>query len=694
MTIDRSDILLPLFAPTSTLPGIGKRLEYILDNKIGKRVLDLLFHMPISTIDRSISKDISNVNKNSLLTIEITISDHFPSFYKSNKPYKVLSHFENESIEIIFFNARSDYIKKLLPVGKKFIVSGKTDFYKNKIQIINPDYIVNSESKNILLKLEPVYPLFSNINSKSILKAISHSLELIPKNLPEWIPKKVLDNENFTTFYNSLKSIHHPEHKDDILPSSIYRKRLSYDEIFANQIEFFFNKFNNKFIKEFPKNFKLISSKKLISNLDFELTSDQLKVINEIKKDQLSSSIMKRMLQGDVGSGKTIVAITSLLNSFDFKGQSALMAPTEILAKQHFKTISKFLSKFKITIELLTSKIENKIKLDVYKRLENGDIHIIIGTQSLLSKTVVFKSLKLVIIDEQHKFGVKQRNDLQSKGSGVDILMLSATPIPRSLSMTKYADLDISSIYQKPANRIPINTIAVPYNRIEEIINAIERALKAGEKVYWICPVIESTENEDIQAVEKRFKELLLRFSFFNPNMIHGKLNNDLKNQTMESFILGNSKLLISTSVIEVGVDIPDATIIVIENSERFGLAQLHQLRGRVGRGNKNSYCLLIYNNNLNDVAKQRLETIRDTNNGFLIAEKDLKLRGPGEIFGKRQSGDIDFKIASLNENEDYIISINNNIKNFKFNNIKILLNLFNKGFVINTYIKNKFNII
>ena len=466
-------------------------------------------------------------------------------------------------------------------------------------------------------------------------------------------------------------------------------ERLSFDEVYANQLGLFIYRKKNQVSAKQNRKKNISYFKYVLKNLDFELTKAQLNCINEINQDISSKLQMKRLLQGDVGSGKTLVALSAILNLVEENKQAVLMSPTDLLSVQHYEFIKNVTDGLKINISLLTSKLKKSDKEKILQNIASGETSIIVGTHSIISDSVEFFKLGIAVIDEQHKFGVNQRNKILSKGNNIHLLLLTATPIPRSLTMTNYGDLDLSIISELPKNRKMIITKAMPLERYDEVIRAIGRALKRSEKVYWICPLLEMSEKLDMTALQKRYKILSKIFEIYNPVLAHGKMSKEDREESINNFFSNKSKILVASTVIEVGIDIPDATIIIIENSERFGLAQLHQLRGRVGRGSKQSYCILMYNKNISEIGKSRLETLKSSNDGFYIAEQDLNLRGPGEIFGTKQSGQETFRLFSLKDTELLITAksiakeiVNNEDLSFKH---EVLMNIFNKD----DYIQN-----
>ena len=691
MLINRPSTLFPLFADTTTLPGIGPKTAMLLSRKIGQTVLDLVFHIPISIIDRRPTIDLKSCPSHSVITVLVNIKKHIPSFFNSKKPYKVLAIYKNIEIEIIFFKPKGNYLLNILPINETVAISGKIVWFNDKIQITHPDYIVNKNKISDIPNFEPVYPLISGISSKILRRAIINGISKIPNNIPEWIPELIIKKYKWPSFKNALINIHVPKENYLSNINSISRDRLSFDEMLANQLANLKIKNSRKINKKTQKILKGKYFKSLISDLKFKLTESQKICILEIFNDQSQKYQMTRMLQGDVGSGKTLVAISSILNTIETGGQVALMAPTDILSRQHYLTICDYFKNFNIRTVLLTKKLKYVEKNKLLDDIKLGLIDLVIGTHSLISKNVEFNNLCLAIIDEQHKFGVEQRNSLLQKGVNVDLLLITATPIPRSLSMTIYGDLDISTINEKPLNRKNIYTIAIPKSRYDEVITAFKRALLNGDKAYWICPLLEETETIDVEAVKTRYNALKKIFDKYNPVLAHGKQTTEERNNSIDYFLTGKSKVLVATTVIEVGVDVPDASIIVIENAERFGLSQLHQLRGRVGRGDKQSYCLLLYNTPINNIAKERLEIIKNSNDGFLISEKDLILRGPGEILGKKQSGENKLKFSTFNDDK-LLNLINDNInynKDFeKKEDFIYLLSIFNKNETVQTMIK------
>ena len=685
MKITRPSILFPLFSDVTSIPGIGPKIAANLSKKIGNNIIDLLFHLPHSVIKRLDTLELNNCPSHSIITKKIKINKHLPGYYNTAKPYKILGVCENIDIEIIFFNFRNDYLKSKFPISSEVIVSGIINWYNGKPQITHPDYIVKPENINEIPKFETKYPLSNGLSNKILRKSIHYALEKIPNSLSEWLPSNIVEKNKWFTFKESLKYIHSPKNIYELNLMATCKERLGFDELLANQIGLSLYK-KNRTIKRLTlvkKNGRLF--KEIIKDLNFDLTNSQNQCLKEINFDLNNNTQMMRMLQGDVGSGKTLVAVSAILNIIESKKQAALMAPTDLLSVQHYQYIKTIFHKTHIKIGLLTGKIKKSEKLKILNDIKIGKLDLVIGTHSLISNDVYFKDLGIAIIDEQHKFGVEQRNKIILKGHNVHLLLMTATPIPRSLTLTMYGDLDISIINEIPKNRLPVITKALPINRYNEIIEAIDRALKKGEKVYWICPLLELSERLDVVALKNRYKTLKAIFNKYNPVLAHGKMLKTERENSINDFLTNKSKILVASTVIEVGIDIPDATIIIIENAERFGLAQLHQLRGRVGRSALQSYCILMYNKDINDLGKFRLETLKNNNDGFYVAEKDLELRGPGEVLGTRQSGEEKFKLSSLRDikllykakkTADEIVS--NKLSN-KEKNLNILLSIFNK---------------
>lgn len=632
-----------LFKPVSTIKGVGESYKkYLLKLNIEK-VIDLYFHLPSGLLKRRKNPGLTDIQDGEYVTIKLVVDNHLePHRSVRNKvPYRVSCHNDTGFVDLVFFNAYPEFIKRNLPEGETRIVSGKAEFFNGKMQISHPEYITTLEKENTVPFLEPLYPLTSGITQKNLRKIIVNSLGNISL-LPEWVSQNIIKKYSFLNWADSVKNLHIPQSED----LEKYRKRLAFDEILAMQIFLEICRAKIKKVKIDKINLSHAIINEFISELPFDLTNSQRQVFEEIKKDYSSGNKMLRLIQGDVGSGKTVVAAMAALPIFSAGKQVALMAPTEILANQHYKFFEKYFSKLGFNVALLTSKIKGAQRKKILQEIRDGSVNLVVGTQALFQENVEYNNLGLVIIDEQHRFGVQQRSELTNKGSA-HVLMMTATPIPRTLAMTLYGDMDISTIYEKPKERIKIETRVIPALRLEEIIGAISRALQNGEKIYWICPLIDESEKTDLVAAEKRFQEFQNIFGS-NVGLIHGRTKGLEREETMSKFINGEIKILVATTVIEVGVDVPDATIIIIENAERFGLSQLHQLRGRVGRGTKKSSCLLLYKEPLSELSTERLRILKNSDDGFFIAEEDLKLRGSGEITGEKQSGFQEFKLANF----------------------------------------------
>ena len=637
----RPKILYKLFSNIISLKGIGPKNAKVIERLCGKYVIDLLFHKPSTYIDRRNSPKIIDLEEGKIATIIVTIDSHSPSFNK-RMPYRINCTDNTGSVSIVYFNLRGPYLKKIFPVGRQKVISGKFEKFNDNFQITHPQHVVDIDNLDNVKKIECIYPLTSGLTSKTIQKSINSALiNLDP--LPEWIPDDKIKTNNWPNWNEAIKKIHNPINTSDSV-NSLFLERLVFDELLAQQltIRLIKNKISHTQGVPIKRNNKLI--KRLEENLDFSLTNDQLKTIDEISRDQSKPNKMLRLLQGDVGSGKTIVALFAMMQCLENEKRSILMAPTEILAEQHFNTIAKIINSMDLTCSLITSST---------KENHNFNADILIGTHALFQEKVSFDNIGLVVIDEQHKFGVHQRILLNEKaGNDCDILLMTATPIPRTLELAAYGDTDISKIMEKPKNRKEINTKSINITKVEDLKESLNKIISKGEKIYWVCPLVDESEKLQLQSVNERLKDLRSYYSDYSVEIVHGQMQQEDKNSVMQKFKSGKVNILVATSVIEVGIDDPDATVIIIENAERFGLSQLHQLRGRVGRGEKTSTCILLFNGPLTENAKRRIKIMKETNDGFKIAEEDLDIRGAGEILGSKQSGVPNFKLSNLDKHK------------------------------------------
>lgn len=671
-----------LFDNVETLKGIGKKLSTYLKKKKIEKINDLLWNLPYSSTDQSVSTTLDKLEIGKIFTLKVkVIKYNFPRI--RNLPNKIKCKDEHGEIDLVFFNSREGYIRKILPLNEWVVVSGKINYFKNRYQITNPNYITTLDKIDYVQSVIPKYSLTEGISEKVYRKIIQTILNEIP-SIDEWHDKKLLEKMNFLSWKESLDNLHNPNNELNI-NSNNYR-RLVYDEIFANFLFLSKNRNKIKKIKKNTKSFSLDNSKKIINSLPFKLTDGQKRIINEINKDLMSSQRMFRILQGDVGSGKTIVAFLAAINVINAGYQCALMVPTSILAEQHSKLFQKLLqeSKLNIKFDLLTSKIDKIKRKQLLDDLQNNKINFLIGTHALFQKTINFKKLGLVIIDEQHKFGVRQRINFAKKGEkNCDLLLMSATPIPRTMMMSIYGDMDTSKLTEKPLERKKILTLSKPEDKIDDLWPFIKNKINAREQVFWVCPLIEDSAKLDYSSTKKTFDLLEKKF----PNkiaIIHGALENEEKEKILKKFLNNEISILVSTTVIEVGIDFPNANTIVIENANKFGLAQLHQLRGRVGRGSKEGTCILLFKNQLSQNAKKRIQILKSSNDGFFIAEEDMKLRGYGDLIGFKQSGLKLFKLADPVQHEDLFNLAQENIEkmsNEELNHPKydLLLKLFDK---------------
>ncbi len=645
----RPALLNPLFAPVTSLAGVGpkqdKLFRYLLGRDETPRLIDLLLHLPASVIDRRARPKIRDAVRGTVVTLEVTVDRHRPTPARNSRaPYLVYASDDTGDVVLTYFRAQPGYVEKLLPVGAKRYVSGTLQMFDGVPQIVHPDRVVDEAGFAKLSGIDPVYPLTEGLALGSLRRAMAQALQKLPR-LPEWISPEVIRRCKFPPAAEALNRVHMPLDLTDILPEGPYWSRLAFDELLAGQLALALVRAQLRR----PAGDRHAGDghlrKKIIDALPYALTSSQRTAAAAIAEDLRQPVRMLRLLQGDVGSGKTVVALLAAAAVAEVGKQAALMAPTEILARQHIKTIAPLADRAGLRVAILTGREKGKERRDILARLADGEIDLLVGTHALIQDDVTYKSLALAVVDEQHRFGVRERLALTAKGEAVDVLVLSATPIPRTLVLTYFGDMDISELREKPAGRQPIDTRAVPMSRLTEVMEAVGRAVEKGKRVYWIVPLVEESETVALTDTEQRFESLRERFGG-KVGLVHGKMRGSEKDLAMAQFASGEISLLVATTVVEVGVDVPSATIMVIENAERFGLAQLHQLRGRIGRGSEASTCLLLYKEPLNEMSKARLRVIRETTDGFRIAEEDLKLRGEGDVLGVRQSGLPGYRIA------------------------------------------------
>jgi len=668
----------------TVLEGIGVKTQKILKRKKIEKISDLLWNLPQGFTDRRNLQTLDKLEIGKITTIKVkVIKYNFPRI--RNLPNKVICGDEKGKIEIIFFNSREGYIRKILPLNNLVVISGKINFFNKKYQITNPNYVVPEDKEEYVAKVIPKYSLTEGLTEKVYRKLIEQVLQKIT-NLEEWHNIDILKKIGNKSWSESINYLHN---KNDVDIKSPYYKRLAYDEILSNLLVL--SQVRKRIKKQKKKNkiFNEVLSKTITKNFSFLLTEDQIRATNEINDDLKSNYKMFRILQGDVGSGKTIVSFLAAGNVINSKYQVVMMAPTEILAKQHYNFAKKIFKFTKTNVEFLTGKIKNIDKKKINKDLLDGKVDFLIGTHAVFQKNIKFKNLGLVIIDEQHKFGVKQRINLSNKGGkNCDVLLMSATPIPRTLVMTVYGDMDVSRLIEKPKNRKDIITLSKPEEKMNEIIIYIKKQVENENQIFWVCPLIEESKKLDYSAAVIKYNSLSKIFKN-KVGLIHGALDKEAKDQVLKNFLERKIDILVSTTVIEVGIDFPNANVIVIENSNKFGLSQLHQLRGRVGRGLKQATCILLYKKNLSENSKRRIKILKSTNNGFLIAEEDMKLRGFGDVLGYQQSGIKNFKLADPIHHEDLFKIADQNIKSIELNekNFKkydFLLKLFDKADIVN----------
>ncbi|HYK78549.1 MAG TPA: ATP-dependent DNA helicase RecG [Micropepsaceae bacterium] len=663
----RPAILNRLFAESRVLPGIGPKIEKLIAKALGTgarapRVLDLVFHLPAGLIDRRYRPKLIAAEPGRIATVTVNVLDHKPAVRGRRLPYRVLTTDDTAAMEIVYFTPHEDHILKMLPPGSRRTLSGRIDSFSGRLQMAHPDYIAPPEDAGTIPDVEAVYPTTEALSARVMGKAVRHALERLPE-LPEWQDESYRAKQGWPNFASALGAVHGPQSEKDLEPLSAPRMRLAYDELLANQLALAL--IRDSVRRQPGRVLKSLGAlrRKAFSALPFQLTEAQTKAILEITADMESPSRMVRLLQGDVGAGKTVVAMAALLNAVEAGYQGAFMAPTEILARQHLASLEGMAKAAGVRVALLTGRERGAPRSAILAALEAGEIDILVGTHAIFSEDVRFRDLALAVVDEQHRFGVHQRMQLQGKGERpADVLVMTATPIPRTLQLTAYGDMDVSRLTGKPPGRRPVETRVLPASRLDEVIEALKRALAKGARAYWVCPLVEESEKSDLAAAEERAAALR---KVLGPKvgLVHGRMKGAERDAAMAAFKMGETRVLVATTVIEVGVDVPEASIIVVEHAERFGLAQLHQLRGRVGRGAARSTCLLVYHGPLGPTAKQRLAALRSTDDGFVIAEEDLRLRGAGELLGTKQSGLPEFHFADLSLHGELLAAARDDVR-------------------------------
>jgi len=672
-----------IFSDVNKLKGVGPQLTKYLKKKKIEKIKDIILNLPYSETDRSKLYKLDELEIGKIQSVKVIIKKlNFPRI--RNLPNKILCEDETGKIDIVYFNSREGYLRKLYPINKWVIISGKINYFNKKYQITNPDYVTTLDNQEYVVKNIPKYNLTKGINEKKY-RVIS---EQVINNIPvidDWLNKNFIKDNNLVDWNNSIKNLHLFKDGKDNLSKSF--RRLAFDELCAN---FFTLSENRKRIKQekIPKIFNCKNSKNIEKELSFTLTNSQKKVLTEINNDLNSKKRMFRIIQGDVGSGKTIVSLLAIANIIESGYQCALMGPTEILARQHFELAKKIFKNTNFKLDFITGKTETNKRKKILINLEEGKTNLLIGTHALFQKKINFKKLGLVVIDEQHKFGVKQRSELAKKGgNNCDVLLMSATPIPRTMMMSMYGDMDVSKITEKPAKRKNIITLSKPEKKINELWPFITKQINKDNQIFWVCPLIEESSFLDYTSAKKKYDQINKKY----PNqvgLIHGALDKLDKENVLKKFLNRDISILVSTTVIEVGIDFPNANLIIIENANKFGLAQLHQLRGRVGRGEKQGTCILLFKDGLSKNAVKRIKILKNSDDGFFIAGEDLKLRGFGDLVGYQQSGVKNFRFADpvihedlFNLAENYVQKNLNNINQEKYT---FLLKLFDRAEIIN----------
>jgi ATP-dependent DNA helicase RecG len=652
----RPALLDSLFAPVTALPGIGPQLGRLIEKAAGPLVVDLLWHLPSGLVDRRATPPIGELHPRdwpagSVITVRAKVERHQPGI--GRRPHRVFVSDATGALILVYFSVKGDYLQRLLPPGAERLISGQLEYYDGMPQMAHPDHVVAPDQAEQVRAIEPVYPLTAGLSSRIAARAAAAAVERAPE-LPEWMDPALRERRGWPAWREALEAVHTPQSAADLEPGHKARERLAYDEILASQLAVALVRARRR-----RRRGRVLAGTgglqaKAEAGFGFSLTGSQRHALAEIAGDMKAAHRMMRLLQGDVGSGKTVVALLAMLIAVESGAQAALMAPTEVLARQHHQVLQRLAKPAGVEVGLLTGREKGRARDSMLASLASGLTPVVVGTHALVQPDVAFRDLALAVIDEQHRFGVEQRLALAAKGENADTLLMSATPIPRTLMMTAYGDLDVSRLIDKPPGRKPVDTRTVPLDRAEEVTGAIARALARGAKVFWVCPMVEESENADTAAAEERYRAL----SEMLPGrvgLVHGRMKGSDKDRAMADFAAGPIDLLVATTVIEVGIDVPEATVMVVEHAERFGLAQLHQLRGRIGRGDQPSTCLLLYQAPLGEIARQRLAILRETEDGFRIAEEDLRLRGGGEVLGTRQSGLPQLRLADLARHEELV---------------------------------------
>jgi ATP-dependent DNA helicase RecG len=642
----RPEILFPLFAGLETLEGIGPKTAQTLAALEITRPRDLLLTLPYAGVDRRRRATVQGAEMPGIVTVEVTVGQHRPPARKGG-PYRVVVEDAATSFHLIFFHARDEYLRKMLPTGARRIVSGKAELFDGVAQMVHPDHMLPVEDAGEIPDFEPVYPLTAGVTQRVMAKGVQSALMRMP-DLAEWIDPVQKAQAGWPDWAAAMRAAHGPQEARDLSPAHPARERLAYDELMAHQMTLALARSKLRRAKGRATVGTGRLQARVLAALPYALTGAQTRAIAEIAADMAAPQRMNRLLQGDVGAGKTLVAFKALLIAVEAGGQGVMMAPTEILARQHLQGLQPLAESAGVVLEILTGRDKGAERRAKLAALARGDIQILVGTHAVFQKDVEFADLRLAIVDEQHRFGVRQRLELGKKGAQADVLVMTATPIPRSLALAQYGDMDVSVLDEKPPGRQPIKTALIGMGRIDEVVDHLRRAIAEGRQAYWVCPLVEESEVVDLSSAEERFKRLRAALGEGVVGLVHGQMPPEDKDAAMAAFQRGETAVLVSTTVIEVGVDVPNASIMVIERAESFGLAQLHQLRGRVGRGQAASTCLLMYQAPLSEGGERRLTTMRDTEDGFRISEVDLEMRGAGDLIGTAQSGLPRFRIADL----------------------------------------------